>query len=288
MPRPKIIVDRAYNGGVTDFLIFTGVLAFLELQHGRCGGNSGRLLHPHLVHLPETLPAKITVFDEAPSRNTDSTPIYPLRRNADRVGLCNGYRRPALSNASRAHAAAGHRYRRCIHANQSPGQALFESRFAWRTIRNLFWLHALPRCLYHDIVRAKLLREMGDDGPELQVHFVTVDPERDAFAELKIYLESFDPRIVGLTGNEAYIDKLMTDFKAYRKKLPLRDGDHTMDHTASVYLFSGDGLLWGTLDRHESAGIQAREDVTSDQGERRKKVEEFHDDMRTGRRVLFA
>lgn len=100
------------------------------------------------------------------------------------------------------------------------------------------------------------LKELDRDSLEIEVLFVTVDPERDTPDQLKLYLESFDPRIVGLTGSEVDIDKLVADFRAYRKKVPLKDGHYTMDHTAIVYLFGGDGLLRGTLDRHESADIQ--------------------------------
>lgn len=100
------------------------------------------------------------------------------------------------------------------------------------------------------------LKELDRDGLRIEVLFVTVDPERDTPDQLKLYLESFDPRIVGLTGNDADVEKLVADFRAYRKKVPLKDGDYTMDHTAIVCLFGSDGLLRGTLDRHERADIQ--------------------------------
>ena len=43
-------------------------------------------------------------------------------------------------------------------------------------------------------------RKLGDAGRDLQVLYVTVDPERDSLARLKQYLGSFDPTFVGATG----------------------------------------------------------------------------------------
>ncbi len=42
------------------------------------------------------------------------------------------------------------------------------------------------------------LTELGDEGKDLRVFFVTVDPERDTAEFLKDYLSSFDPRIEAL------------------------------------------------------------------------------------------
>jgi protein SCO1/2 len=80
-------------------------------------------------------------------------------------------------------------------------------------------------------------------GPQSQVRalFVTVDPERDTPAVLKDYLSSFDPRLIGVTGDPAAIAAMEKSYRVYAKKVPLEGGNYTMDHTAIVYLMDKSG-----------------------------------------------
>jgi protein SCO1/2 len=58
---------------------------------------------------------------------------------------------------------------------------------------------------------------------------------------MKDYLASFDPHLKGLTGDAASVQKVITEYRVYAKKVPLKDGDYTMDHTALIYLMDRDG-----------------------------------------------
>jgi protein SCO1/2 len=99
------------------------------------------------------------------------------------------------------------------------------------------------------------LKQLGPDGDKLKVYFVTVDPERDTQAQMATYLGSFDPRITGLTGSRAAIDKVLTEYRIYSKKVPQDDGNYIMDHSASVYLFDRDGTFTSTLDYQEKPDV---------------------------------
>src|ERR1700741_968274 len=48
---------------------------------------------------------------------------------------------------------------------------------------------------------SEIFRALGPDAKNLRAMFVTVDPERDTPAVMKDYLASFDPRIIGVTGD---------------------------------------------------------------------------------------
>ena len=87
---------------------------------------------------------------------------------------------------------------------------------------------------------SEVLRTLGSDADKVGALFVTVDPERDTPAALKDYLSSFDPHIVGLTGDSAAIETMGRAYRVYYKKVPL-EGGYTMDHTAIVYLMDKDG-----------------------------------------------
>ena len=88
---------------------------------------------------------------------------------------------------------------------------------------------------------SEVLRAMGTDADRVNAYFISVDPERDSTAAMKDYLSSFDPHLKGLTGAPDAVAKVTTEYRVYAKKVPLKDGDYTMDHTALVYLMDRDG-----------------------------------------------
>ncbi len=88
---------------------------------------------------------------------------------------------------------------------------------------------------------SEVLRAMGKDADGVNAYFISVDPERDNPAAMKEYLSSFDPHLKGLTGDPEVLAKVLTEYRVYAKKVPLKDGDYTMDHTALVYLMDRNG-----------------------------------------------
>ena len=88
---------------------------------------------------------------------------------------------------------------------------------------------------------SEVLKAMGKDADRVNAYYISVDPERDTAAAMKEYLSSFDPRLKGLTGTPEAIAKVLSEYRVYAKKVPLKDGDYTMDHTALIYLMDRDG-----------------------------------------------
>ena len=88
---------------------------------------------------------------------------------------------------------------------------------------------------------SEVLRAMGKDSGRVNAYFISVDPERDTPTAMKDYLSSFDPHLEGLSGDPAEIAKVLTEYRVYAKKVPLKDGDYTMDHTALIYLMDRNG-----------------------------------------------
>lgn len=88
---------------------------------------------------------------------------------------------------------------------------------------------------------SEVMKALGKDADRTGALFITVDPERDTPAVLKDYLSNFDPHLRGLTGDPAAINATLRAYRVYAKKVPLKDGDYTMDHTAVVYLMDKDG-----------------------------------------------
>jgi protein SCO1 len=88
---------------------------------------------------------------------------------------------------------------------------------------------------------SEILRAMGNDAKRVNAFFVSVDPERDTPQIMKDYLSSFDPNLKGLTGSPEAVAEIISGYRVYAKKVPLKDGDYTMDHTALIYLMDRDG-----------------------------------------------
>ena len=75
------------------------------------------------------------------------------------------------------------------------------------------------------------------------VVMVSVDPARDTAEVLGRYVPHFDPRFVGVTGNEATIATLATALGAAYQKGPVVDGNYGVDHTAALFLIDPEARL---------------------------------------------
>ncbi|NGM49140.1 SCO family protein [Caulobacter sp. 602-2] len=87
------------------------------------------------------------------------------------------------------------------------------------------------------------LKDLGPDADKLNVVFVSVDPERDTPAQLKLYLSNFDHRIRGLTGTTAQTDAAAKAYRIYHRKVAIEGGEYTVDHSSAVYLFDAKGAF---------------------------------------------
>ena len=90
---------------------------------------------------------------------------------------------------------------------------------------------------------ATAYNELSDkQKSQIQLLFVTIDPERDTVAALKNYVTLFDPSLIGLTGTLDQIEKIKNEYKVYAAKVP--DGhDYTMDHSSYIYFMTPDDQL---------------------------------------------
>jgi protein SCO1/2 len=88
---------------------------------------------------------------------------------------------------------------------------------------------------------SEIFGKLGPDAEKVNALFITVDPERDTPEKLKEYLSSFNPRLIGVGGDAEALAAVAKAYRVYYKKIPLKDGDYTMDHTAIVYLMDKNG-----------------------------------------------
>ena len=84
-------------------------------------------------------------------------------------------------------------------------------------------------------------KQLGALAGELQVVYITVDPERDDAAQMKKYLSSFDPTFVGGTGTEQQLAAVRKEYGIAAEKVAGPDGSYT--HSSFVYLIDREGRM---------------------------------------------
>jgi len=90
---------------------------------------------------------------------------------------------------------------------------------------------------------AEALKILGPKAKDVQVIFITVDPERDTPELLAQYVPAFHPSFIGLRGDAAQLDRVAKLFKIYYAKSPSPGGDYTMDHSAAKFVFDKQGRI---------------------------------------------
>ena len=86
-------------------------------------------------------------------------------------------------------------------------------------------------------------KKLGAGGADVQVVYVTVDPERDDAAQMKKFLGSFDPTFVGGVGTRAQIDAAEKSWGISSVRNTNADGSYAIGHSSSIYLIDRKGGL---------------------------------------------
>jgi protein SCO1/2 len=88
------------------------------------------------------------------------------------------------------------------------------------------------------------LEKLGNEADQVQVLFVTVDPQRDTPERVQEYVNHFNPDFIGLSGSEPELANVWHDYGVFREIL---DGTsaagYLVDHTARVTLIDQQGNL---------------------------------------------
>jgi protein SCO1/2 len=91
-------------------------------------------------------------------------------------------------------------------------------------------------------VLAMAHRKLGALGSQVQVIYLTVDPERDSAERLKEYLAAFDPTFVGGTGTAAQMAAVRLSYGVSAQKLG-SGSNYAVAHSSFIYLITREGKL---------------------------------------------
>jgi protein SCO1 len=125
----------------------------------------------------------------------------------------------------------------------SDGGELTLARFRGKVVLLSFgFTHCAAVCPTTLATLAQARRSLGAAADGLQVVFVTVDPERDAPAQMKAWLAAFDASFVGGTGKPEVLAAMRKSYGVVAEKVPM-GSSYAVDHTSSTFLIDREGRL---------------------------------------------
>ena len=137
------------------------------------------------------------------------------------------------------------------------GNTVSESNFRGKYMLVYFGYTYCPDvCPVSLTVISDAMEMLGESAEQITPVFITVDPERDGHEALKMYVEHFHPRLVGLTGSVDQVNLAAKAYKVYFAKVMegYEDGDYAMDHSSITYLMDPNGKFI----THFSHGIEPK------------------------------
>ena len=93
---------------------------------------------------------------------------------------------------------------------------------------------------------AAAIKELGPTAANVQVLFVTLDPDRDTPEILREYVKAFDPTFIALRGNSEQLERIAKLFKVHYAKIDDQRGGYTIEHSTGKYVIDPQGRprLW--------------------------------------------
>jgi protein SCO1 len=89
---------------------------------------------------------------------------------------------------------------------------------------------------------AETRRRLGAAASDVQVLYVTVDPQRDVPERLKKFLAGFDSSFIGGTGTEGQLASVRKEYGVTARKIPYQDS-YTYTHSSFTYLIDRQGRI---------------------------------------------
>jgi cytochrome oxidase Cu insertion factor (SCO1/SenC/PrrC family) len=124
------------------------------------------------------------------------------------------------------------------------GKRVTDQDFRGRTLIVFFGFTFCPDVCPSGLqVIAAAIDKLGPKGKDITPLFISLDPERDTPAQLATYVQSFHPRLVGLTGTPAEIAAVAKAYRVYVQKVPdpKSTAGYTIDHSSIIYVMGPDG-----------------------------------------------
>ena len=131
--------------------------------------------------------------------------------------------------------------------DSSQDRPLSLSEFSGKVVLLFFGYVSCPDICPTTMVRVQqAVRKLDEDeAAQVQVLFISVDPERDTPEQLKHYVSYFHPNFIGLTGSSELLLKIAKKYGAFFVKdtRPQPEASYLMAHSGYTYLIDGQGRV---------------------------------------------
>jgi protein SCO1 len=99
-------------------------------------------------------------------------------------------------------------------------------------------------------ILSQINAQLGVQAAQLQVIYITVDPQRDTPQVIQENATKFDPSFIGLSGNLDELQKTWAAYGVYREIDPTAalSGDYEVTHSDRLYLIDTQGGLFLSYD----------------------------------------
>jgi protein SCO1/2 len=125
------------------------------------------------------------------------------------------------------------------------GKPVKASEFNGRVVVMFFgYTHCPDICTPTLVKLDQVVKRLGDEAKNVQVLFITVDPEHDTVKQLAGFIPPFNPSFIGLTGSDKEIAAVAAEYKvAYGQNAQAKPGQILVDHSTGILVKDKKGKL---------------------------------------------
>lgn len=161
------------------------------------------------------------------------------------LSACDGAKSSATDAPLVATDITGAEFAKAFNLTDHTGKRRTMSDFAGKVVVMFFgYTHCPDVCPTTMNDLKNVMKLLGDQSNQVQVLFVTLDPQRDTQEVLAQFVPSFDERFIGLWGSLQETAETLGSYKIFFSKVP---GDspnnYTIDHSSGLYVFDKTGKV---------------------------------------------
>ncbi|GAB4514396.1 MAG: SCO family protein [Sulfuricaulis sp.] len=125
------------------------------------------------------------------------------------------------------------------------GKPVRASEFSGKVVIMFFGYTHCPDICGPTLVKLdQVVKRLGEDAKNVQVLFITVDPEHDTVKQLAGFIPPFNAAFIGLTGTDKEIAAVASEYKvAYGKNSQSKPGQILVDHSTGILVKDKKGKL---------------------------------------------
>lgn len=161
------------------------------------------------------------------------------------LSACDGSQSSSSSTPIVATDITGAEFAKAFNLTDHTGKRRTMSDFAGKVVVLFFgYTHCPDVCPTTMNDLKNTMKLLGDKSNEVQVLFITLDPQRDTQEVLAKFVPSFDERFIGLWGGLQETAETLGSYKIFFSKVPGdSENNYTIDHSSGIYVFDKTGKV---------------------------------------------